>query len=335
MRTLIATNMYPTPLYPHFGIFVKEQAESLQKASVEVEVFFTSGRNHRSAYFRDIGRLRRLIRLGRFDIIHVHHSYSALQCLAALRLARARMPMVFTFHEGEAALDPRVRDPQADFLKQFVYSKRIKKFALGLATAIISVSRGLPEVTGFEGQYEIIPSGADLELFRPMDKSESRRRLALPQEKPIVFFPADPSRLIDKDVDLFHKALAHLPRKPDILYGGAIPHEQMPVFMNAADAVIQTSRFEASPMVVKEAMACNRPVISTDVGDVAEIFGETPGCYLTVRSPSAVAAAIECALRFRGPHEGRTRIVELGLSMDDVTARILSVYEKVLRLGAT
>ena len=60
--------------------------------------------------------------------------------------------------------------------------------------------------------------------------------------------------------------------------------------MNAADVLLLTSDAEGSPMVVKEAMACNVPVVSTAVGDVADVIGGTEGCYITQPGPGAMSS---------------------------------------------
>jgi glycosyltransferase involved in cell wall biosynthesis len=101
--------------------------------------------------------------------------------------------------------------------------------------------------------------------------------------------------------------------------------------MNAADVVILTSLWEGSPNVIKEAMACNRPIVSTDVGDVRWIFGDTPGCYVTSNDAVDVAEKIQSALDFsKDQHvtKGRDRLLKLGLNADHVAVKILKFYQK-------
>lgn len=331
MKVLVATNMYPTEQHPYYGIFVKQQVESLERQGVEVDVLFTDASIRRASYVTDIGRMAEALRGGGYDVMHAHHTYSVIQSTAAMRRASVRVPLVFSFHEGEAALEAGVEDPDADFLKRFVYSKRIKRFALRRADRVLSVSPGLPEEVGFTGGYDVVPPGIDLDVFRPMDQASCRDELSIERDARVLLFPANPERTIDKGVDVLRAALELLEENVEVFYGGAIAHETMPIYMNAADVVVLTSRFEASPMVVKEAMACDRPIVSTDVGDVARVFGETPGCFLTERTRTAVAAALTDALRFSGSVGGRARIQALGLSLDETARRVVQVYESVVR----
>jgi glycosyltransferase involved in cell wall biosynthesis len=322
--------MYPTSEFPFYGIFVQEHVETLRKFGVEVDVFFTNPKRTRAAYLTELPALIRQIRAGNYDIIHAHHSYCVYQLALVRQLIRHCPPIIFTIHEGEAFLPKDLRDPKADFLKQFVYSKRLKRWALGMVDFVVSVERHLPQVVGYKGPYEVIPPGVNTELFRPMDLIECRKKLGLPQFEQIVLFPAESKRDFNKGFDLFQQSLAYLKRPVRLITGGSIPHDQMPLYMNAADVIVQTSRFEASPMVVKEAMACNRPMVSTDVGDVREIFDDTPGYFLCAPDPKDIAEKIEQALQFGQPTRGRARILELGLSLEQTACKYLHLYEQII-----
>ena len=84
-----------------------------------------------------------------------------------------------------------------------------------------------------------------------------------------------------------------------------IPNEETPLYYNAADIVLLTSLWEGSPNAVKEAMACDRPIVCTNVGDVEWLFGESKGHYLTDFTPADCASQIEKALKF-SKDKGRT-----------------------------
>ena len=108
----------------------------------------------------------------------------------------------------------------------------------------------------------------------------------------------------------------------------------MPLYMNACDVLILASEAEGSPMVIKEAMACNLPIVAVDVGDVAEVIGGTAGCFLSGADPDALAGRLAEALDFGGRTAGRTVILEgrngLPLSLAAVAERIETIYREVI-----
>lgn len=114
--------------------------------------------------------------------------------------------------------------------------------------------------------------------------------------------------------------------------------EDVNLLINAADCTLLTSFSEGSPQFVKEAMACNSPVVATDVGDIAWLFGNEPGHYLCGFDPEDVAEKIQAALEFSykfGKTQGRKRIMALGLDSESVAGKILSIYQSVLKKGRT
>src|SRR5262249_16184433 len=151
--------------------------------------------------------------------------------------------------------------------------------ALRAVDRVVAVERRLPEAVGFDGPFDVIQPGVDLDRFRPIEQHEARGALGLPRNRAIGFFPGSPRPRYDKGRQLFEAASAAVGRPVEWIVGGDIPFEQMPLYISAADVVVQTSRFEASPMIAKVALACNRPFVSTDVGDVRELFGNTRGCF--------------------------------------------------------
>ena len=102
------------------------------------------------------------------------------------------------------------------------------------------------------------------------------------------------------------------------------PHDVVPIYMSACDVLVLTSALEGSPMVIKEAMACNLPIVSVTVGDVTEVIGDTPGCTIVEREPTAIAAKLVEALRTPRRTDGRTRIDHL--RHDRIASRIVEVY---------
>ena len=107
--------------------------------------------------------------------------------------------------------------------------------------------------------------------------------------------------------------------------------DQVNVLMYNCDALLMTSRTEGSPQVIKEAMACGCPIVSVDVGDVAERVDGVEGCYIVrTREPKDIAEALQRALAFEGKTNGRDRIIEMGLSNEQVAEQLLRIYEQLL-----
>ena len=106
---------------------------------------------------------------------------------------------------------------------------------------------------------------------------------------------------------------------------------QVNLFMCAANALLMTSKTEGSPQVIKEAMACGCPIVSVDVGDVAERTSGVDGCYVVpTREPKDIAEALLKAIAFDGKTNGRERIIEMGLSNELVAERLQAIYDSIL-----
>src|SRR5262249_39427473 len=138
---------------------------------------------------------------------------------------------------------------------------------------------------------EIIPCGVDLSLFSPRPKAEARRRLGLADDRKYILFPFDPNRAV-KRFDIAREAVSRLAangQDVDMLTVSKVHFREMPWYYSAADAMILCSDSEGSPTSVKEALACNLPVVSTDIGDVREIMKGISGVEITEQTPGSLA----------------------------------------------
>jgi glycosyltransferase involved in cell wall biosynthesis len=327
MKILTITNMYPFVGERHYGSFVREHVDALQSEGVEVDVMFVNPREGKLRYLTELPRLARAMRAGSYDVLHAQHSYCAVQTAGLRSVLRLDTPLLFTIHEGEAYSSSSVGRSMT-LTKRLAYWKRLKRLALDLSDHVVTVDERLLAVLDYRGPYSVIAPAVDTELFRPLDRAECRGRLGLPRDQAILFFPASVARP-EKGAEAFEAALACLDRKVHVVYGGQIERAEMPLYMNAANVVVQTSHFEASPMVVKEAMACDTPVVSTDVGDVSALFGVTPGCFCADRDPQRIAAALRQALELTGPVGARERVLTSGLSPASVAGRYRELYREM------
>lgn len=310
MKLLVVTNMYPTPARPFFGVFVQDQIAELRRAGVSVDVFFINGKESTWNYLWGFFRFWWFLRGRKYDLIHAHYVLAGI-----IARAQWRYPVVLTHHGPEALGFPRW---------QTILCHLVTPWFDEVIHVTDEVRQALHDHDGW-----VIPCGIDLDLFQPIPRDEARARLGLPADKRLVLWAGDPRP--EKRFHLVEQSIQRLgtllPDAELVLLKGR-PHEVVPTFMSACDALILTSAAEGSPMVVKEAMACNLPVVSVRVGDVPQVIGDTPGCALAERDPVDIAAKLANVLSERKRTDGRTRIE--AFRHDRVARRVLDVYAHAL-----
>jgi teichuronic acid biosynthesis glycosyltransferase TuaC len=247
VRALIVTSMYPTPSHPGLGGFVRDQVEALRAIDgLDVELFLVEP-GGKSRWARGARELRRRYRRERFDVVHVHHGLTGWTALAV-----RGAPRVLTFHGTDLA------HPVVGRL-----SRRLARMVDLPAPVSASLARaGLPGA-GSEYRAAVLPCGVNLDRFGPRDRQEARGRLGMKPAGRYLLFPADPDRpekRYDRASDLAEAAGADL-----LTYGGVTP-DQVPDMINAVNAVVATSEREGYGLAPLEALACDVPVLSTDVG---------------------------------------------------------------------
>jgi teichuronic acid biosynthesis glycosyltransferase TuaC len=247
MRVLVVTNFVPDAAAPQRGQWVRDQIEEIRRLGVEVDVFsFPPGSSH---YIPAALRLRRLLRRQSFDLVHVHYGLTAWSAL----LAGAR-PLVVSFHGTD------VRHPIVGPL-----SRRLARRADLVATvsrALFGPEDGRPGLPALPGSA-VLPCGPDLTRFRPLPRAEARQRLGLDPGGRYLLFPANPDRAAKRADRAAEVATAS---GGELLTGGSIAPAEMPLWINAANAVLVTSDYEGFGLTCVEALACDVPVLSTPVG---------------------------------------------------------------------
>ncbi len=312
MRVLTVTNMYPYPGDVRYGIFVKEQVESIRSRGVEVDVLFVNARTgslRHKAYVAGVPRLWATLARKRYDLIHAHYVFSGV-----IARAQWQAPLVLTHHGVE------LRDR---------FQGALARATRNWPREVIVVAPWMVHALGRHDAH-VIPCGVDLSLFRPMDRQEARRMLGLSAEARYILFAGyawDP-------IKRYHlaQAAAELVRSGDpdveLLTISGEPHERIPLYMNAADVFVMTSSVEGSAQVVKEAMACNLPIVATDAGDNWDVIGEVPGCYRTSEDPTEIAGHLKESLSPPRRTAGRSRVERFGIGA--TAGAVVSVYRKAL-----
>jgi len=286
------------------------QLASLAPALSAYYVFTVKGKGL-LGYLQNQLPLRRAIRAFKPDLIHAH--YSLCGYLTALTGFK---PIVVSLMGSDS------RKSHSIFVIR-CFHKLTWSFA-------IVKSQEMQAVLRLKHRVQIIPNGVDLEKFPYIGRNEARLELGFDQDLKYVLFIANPLRP-EKNYVLAKAAVAALARKEVRLFivPNNTPHERINLYLRAANVLLLTSFYEGSPNVVKEAMACDLPVVSTNVGDVRHNLEGLPRCFVTGYSVAEVASALDMAVSFSGSTHGRQRLIELGLDAKTVSRVILDVYSKV------
>jgi teichuronic acid biosynthesis glycosyltransferase TuaC len=241
------TNFVPDADTPQRGQWVRDQIAALRSGGIEVESFeFPRGRRNYAPATR---RLRRLLSGQSFDLVHAHYGLAGW----CAWLAGAR-PLIVSFHGTD------VRHWLVGALSRRL-AWRVDLVA-AVSRSLFSAEDGRPGLPSVPGSA-VLPCGPDLGRFRPLPRPRARRELGLDPGGRYLLFPADPARpekRHDRALELSEACGAEL------LTGGSIEPERMPLWVNAANAVLVTSDYEGFGLACLEALACEVPVLSTEVG---------------------------------------------------------------------
>ena len=302
---LVVTNMYPDSEHPDFGTFVQEQVEGLRAYGLDMDVLLVGGKRRKSSYIDGARRFRRCIHERPYDLIHAHYVFSGV----VARLQRSH-PLLVSFH-GAAEMVGWVG--------------LLCRLLAPLADAVTVTSEEHKRHLGRRDAY-VVPCGVDLDLFVPLPRAQARRRLGLAPDQKLVLFAG--IRRPEKRLDVIQAAVQLLRQEDqsvELVVVTGQPHDRIPLYMNGCDVLALASDYEGSPVVVKEAMACNLPVVSVDVGDVVQVIGATEGCYICERDPVDMAQKLRWVLDRDQRTDGRHVVQRLGL--DSTLDSLLRIYE--------
>lgn len=317
MRILHITNNFPTLNFPIFGIFIKEQIESLNNLGVENEVFFINSREEgKVAYLRSLWKLPRLLKQNRYDVIHCHHSFSGVIFLLSGRWFGTRRILSYQS-------DPRNEGGMLLFRILYLFFDRV-------------ILKNKPEN---ENKLKIVhlPNGVNTGFFFPMDKDQCKDKLGLIKSKRYILFMDSYNRRPCKRIDRYSRTLSILREKynhhdlePLVLTNTA--RNLIPAYINASDLHLLTSDFEGSPNSVKECLACNIPVVSTPVGNVSDLLKDVEGSFVSDSfSPEELARLSDKSLRHEAV-DSRELLARKGLNIEAVARRLHDLYTSIAKV---
>lgn len=321
IRVLMVTSDWLWNSWGGPAVFIARQAEFLRREGIEVDLFPFRGARHPANYLTAWKEVRRRVRQGGYDLVHAQFGQSGLTALPK------QVPLVVTFRgdDLEGIIGENGRYIPAGWLLRFV-SRLVARRADAAIVVSEHMKRYLPRAVA----AYVMPSGIDLDLFRPEPRDTVRQRLGLLGDQRLVLFVGNPG-LARKRYGLAQEAVAIVNQTipTQLVVGWELSHDKIAALMNACDALLCTSMQEGSPNAVKEALACNLPVVSVPVGDVALRLAGVGGCELCSDDRVDTIAAALGRVLLRGKRiDGRSAVRELDERL--LTQQLVGVYRSIL-----
>ena len=290
--------------------FVREQGEALRSLGCEVEYYAVVGRGIKG-YLKNVSSLRKKINAYQPDIIHAHFGLCGMVAVLA-----TKRPVVITCHNGETLTK---------------YGNIITSLALQRAAHTICVAQHIYDKLYLKPKrYTIQPCGIDISDLPLMDKAEAQAAMNLPTDKINILFGGAFTNL-RKNVALANAALDILKRDDiNLIEMRGFNRRQVAMLYNGCDMLLLPTKSEGSPQVLKEAMACNCPIVATDVADIAFLLDGVNNGYVTTFDPADVAEKILRVIDCGERTNGRERVEVLKLDNHQVAETIKKIYQTIL-----
>ncbi len=306
--------------------FIESQAGSLTKKGLYIDYFLIKGKGIKP-YLSYVKKLREYLKKNQFDIIHAHYALSGWTAV----LSRCKKPVVVSLMGSDILGEYISRGRTSLKSKLVVFLTYLLQF---FVDAIISKSENIHDKLTKKKISTIIPNGVDLITVKEGTKSGYRQELGLKEGTQYLLFIGNPANKW-KNISLAKQALKRIDNDNlELLAPYPIPHKEVFKYLSAVDVLLHPSFMEGSPNVIKEAMACNCPIVATDVGDIGWVMGNTKGCYLSSFELTGFANKIKKALHFAeitGRTNGIERIMEIGLDSSTIANRIIGVYDNIMK----
>lgn len=324
MKVLQVTTNYPTTANPIFGIFMKEQVDSLVPLGVQSTIFFSNGsetnKNIKGSgaivHLKSVFKLQWHLLTHHYDIIHCHSNISGL--ILFLSGGWIFNKCVLSFQN-----DPEKYQDAKLFRKLYPFFNRIivKKPTRYLARK----------------KVVYLPNGCNTHFFRPLDKDECKKQLGLDLNKDyILFVDSNTSKnrtqkrkdRFDATLQILRDKYGHHNLEELVMIG--VSRDKVPLYMNACRLHLMTSDQEGSPNSIKECMMCNVPIVSTDVGNVKEMIEDIKGAYVSASfEVEEIAALVHKVLISKEDFNGRSVLIEKGYNMESVAEKLKKLYDVI------
>lgn len=316
MNVLIVTNMYPSEQNPYYGVFVYEQVEAMKRITSDCtfEICYINGKNGLFEYVKSMFYVCRKLRKKQYDLIHIHYGLSGLFMLNPFR---KRIPVVVTFHGSDIQ-----KASGTSWLVIFI-SKMVAK----LSSGVIVLNEEMDKIVKmYNKNTMLLPCSVNTNFFMPKNNECENEKDFFK-----IIFPSSSKRYV-KNYPLFQDTIAILKKKYSLRVQEykieALSRAEVRDLYQNSDVLLMTSRSEGSPQVIKEAMACNLPCVSTPVGDVAFLLKNVKKCYVANQhSAEELAELVYKVFSEKGNGcVGRQKLFDLELDETKTCTKLLSFY---------
>lgn len=301
--------------------FTLSQGESLKKAGVDLEYFLITKKGLKG-YLGSVIQLKKKLSEKHYDVIHAH--YGLCGWVSKLANLTSRTPLILSLMGS----DLTGITTKTFWHSEYLISK-INQFFWGIDGIIVKSNNLIQYIAKkHRRKISIIPNGVDFYRFHFIDKHNAKASLGISEDRKIILFLGNKTDPI-KNFTLVQEAYKQLGSKDyELLCPFPVKHEQIPLYINSADVLVLASISEGSPNVVKEAMACDCPVVATDVGDVKEVIGKTKGCYISDFDLSDLADKIKKAIEHGKPTTGHHDISHLEERV--ISKKLIDLYVEII-----
>ncbi len=292
--------------------FILEQIESLKEKNIHIELF-TINKGGLLGYLNHLLLLRKFLKHNNFDILHAHYCLSGL-----LLFSKKNIKKVITFH--------------GDDINNFIL-RQISKIVIKHSDYSIFVSEKLAKKIKKRKPYSILPCGVDEKIFFSINRNLARNILNLPQDEIIILFSSNFS-IRSKRPKLAFKSIALISKKIYFVELKNMSRKMVNLYLNACNLLLMTSKNEGSPQIIKEALLCGTPIVSTDVGDVKELIDDINGCFIAKSDPLDISKKIMLAIEFSKNFDktsGREKIIKKKLTLHNISDELLRIYYNLLK----
>lgn len=291
--------------------FVKQQGDALAKKGVSV-FYYAVRQKGWKGYLASLSGLVSSIQENHIDVVHAHFGFCG-----ALSVLQRKVPVVITFHNGETLSWK---------------GKILSSIAAWLCASRIFVAQHVHDkLLPTPRNYHIIPCGIDSEQLEVFEKDVAIKQMRLSCDHPNILFGGSFNNP-RKNYPLALEAISHLGYPVNLIEMKGYNRQQVNLLLCACDVFLLPTKSEGSPQVIKEALACNCPIVATAVADIPLLLDGVNNCFATSFDASEIGMRINQIIQSGERSNGRFKIEQLGLDNSIVAGKIVRIYERVLNV---